>query len=924
MSKVLISMILAVLLALSLLYIIPVQAQEVPRGPWVDEIVFDSSRPEIGIERLIAGEIDWWHDTVDDPGTFKRIQDAKLPYTVSYGLYYELTFNYRCKMNETTGEIIEPVFPNPSKLPRPEVEGKILMNPFCSRRIREAMHYIVNREFIATQIFGGLAEPRYTAITPNFPDYGRLYDVLMEIEETYKYDLEKGKAIIFEEMPKLGATLVGGKWYYKGAPVTIIFLIRTEDLRKDIGDYVSAQLELLGFTVLRYYGTSRDLAPYWIRADPDDGTFHIYTGGWITTVVDRDQSGNFGFFYTKLGRPETLWKKIINTPEFYEVAERLWNLNFTSLEERRELMTKALWLSMKEENQRIFIVNRVAVWPRRPHVVLASDLAGGYSGAWLWPWTIRIVGQVGGKLKTSMRSILVEPWNPVGGSNWIYDQTIIRATGETATEPDPYSGLYWPHRVKKAEVYVQKGLPVFKSLDWVTLEFVDENKVPDDAWLLFDCNTTKIYTVGEVKVKPELLGAFGVTPEVKTTSLVKVVVYYDENLFRGYKWHDGSLFSLADIVYTFIITFDRACPGSKLYDSAYVPSFQSWLSQFRGFKIVQKDPLIIEYYTDIWYMDAEWSASGAANAFWPYYSQGPGPWHVVEMIARAERDGRLAFTSDKAKLLGVDQANLIGGVSLGIIAGYVDKSIAEKWIPYREVLKDYVTETEAVTRYTNLKNWYTAKGHFWVGNGPFYLEKVDYAARTVTIKAFREHVDRADKYAFLAEPPRPVVKIEAPSEVTIGKEAEITIKVLMPTGEPYKSEYVELVRYIVTHLGGRFTGLAELVEEGVYRVKLTEADTSKLAPGPVSIKMIAVSRIVGIPTTEEIVIVAKPYVPIPTLTPSPTPTPTTPPTTPPPTTPSPTPTPTTPPPAIPPEMIAIIVVVVLVVIALIVFLTRKK
>ncbi|OYT60814.1 MAG: hypothetical protein B6U75_00745, partial [Desulfurococcales archaeon ex4484_217_1] len=68
------------------------------------------------------------------------------------------------------------------------------------------------------------------------------------------------------------------------------------------------------------------------------------------------------------------------------------------------------------------------------------------------------------------------------------------------------------------------------------------------------------------------------------------------------------------------------------------------------------------------------------------------------------------------------------------------------------VLGKYISEDEALQRYQNLKKWYEEKGHFWVGNGPFYLDKVDVVAKQLVLKAFREHIDTADKWLIFSEP----------------------------------------------------------------------------------------------------------------------------------------------------------------------------
>ncbi|MEM0087718.1 MAG: ABC transporter substrate-binding protein, partial [Thermofilum sp.] len=139
-------------------------------------------------------------------------------------------------------------------------------------------------------------------------------------------------------MVKMGAEFKEGKWYYKGDPVVITFLIRVEDQRRAIGDYVASQLEKLGFTVKRMYGGSRELAPLWIAGNPADGKWHIYTGGWITTAISRDDASNFGYFYTPLGAGGPLWSAYKPDPLFYEVATRLWNSDYKTIEERHELM----------------------------------------------------------------------------------------------------------------------------------------------------------------------------------------------------------------------------------------------------------------------------------------------------------------------------------------------------------------------------------------------------------------------------------------------------------------------------------------------------------------------------------------------------------------------------------------------------------
>ncbi|MEM2533677.1 MAG: ABC transporter substrate-binding protein, partial [Candidatus Nezhaarchaeales archaeon] len=543
------TLLLTVLLASSLLlsYAPKVLSQAPPKGPWVDEVDFFVEVEEAkAVDMLKKNEMQAYFRDVRDPELFKAVKASPdLWYAMSYGLYFELTFNP-----------VGPVFPATGKL-----------NPFAVPRIREAINYLVDRKYIVDEIMAGMAVPRYTVLTPAFPDYARYADAVRRIEASYAYSLDKAKAIITEEMIKLGAELKDGKWHYKGEPVTLTFLIRVEDQRRQIGDYVASQLEKVGFTVDRQYKTSREAAPLWIRGNPADGKWHIYTGGWITTLVSRDEADNFGYFYTPRPALGPLWSAYRPSPEFDYVAGRLWARDFSSIEERGELVKKALELSMKD-SVRVWLVTQLAPWPARKEVSLTYDLAAGFSGARLWPYTIRYADRVGGVVKVASTDLLVDPVNPVAGSDWIYDAMYYRAASDPALIPDPFTGLYRPQRVKKAEVYALKGLPIGVTLDWVSLKFVDKIEVPTDAWYDWDAKKQEI-----VYAPPG------------TTAKTKTVVYYADELF-DMKFHDGSKFSLADVVFNYILTFDRAKPESPVYDESYVPAFEAFKQYFKGFKIL--------------------------------------------------------------------------------------------------------------------------------------------------------------------------------------------------------------------------------------------------------------------------------------------------------------------------------------------------
>jgi peptide/nickel transport system substrate-binding protein len=640
--------------------------------------------------------------------------------------------------------------------------------------------------------------------------------------------------MIDAEMTTLGAVKnADGKWTYNDEVVTVILLIRNDGdgTRLAIGDYVADQLEKVGFATDRQYKTSSEASPIWIQGDPADGAFHIYTGGWITTAVSRDDGSNFQFFYTPDGLGVPLWQAYQNTDRFYELSQILALNTFTSLEERRELFAEALRLGM-EDSVRVWLVDQTAFSPLKPGIEVAADLAGGIQGGSLQGFTLRYSGQEGGDLTYAMSDLLTDPWNPVGGSNWVYDTAPKRVISDYGVIPDPFTGLQWPQRIESATVVVQEDLPVGKTLDWVTLETAAEIEVPTDAFIDWNPETQTFITVGEKF--PEGL-----------TALRKSVVSYPADFYATYQWHDGSNFSAADFMMLWIMTFDRAYEGSAIYDEAYVSAFNSFQSAFKGFRVTSTDPFTVEYYSDAYQLDAE------NNVFdnWPEYGYGNAPWQMIALGNLAEANGELTWTNAKADALEIEWMSFVDGPSLEIIGKYLDQAIAESYIPYEPTLGMYITADEAAARYANYKAWFEQQGHYWVASGPYYLDKVFSVEKTVTLKHNPDFIDLADKWAGFASPKVADVDVDGEGRVTIGGEAIFDVFVSFE-GEAYPLDELDNVKYLLFDATGALVevGEAEAVADGVFEIVLSGDTTSKLAEGSNKLEAVVVSKLVSIPT----------------------------------------------------------------------------
>ncbi|MCL0089073.1 ABC transporter substrate-binding protein [Dehalococcoidia bacterium] len=811
-------------------------------GAWLDEIVAIIMDHDLAIPKIAAGELHLFGDDIADPEFFEKVvAHPEMGYEQLFGVFMELTLN-------PAGTPEDPTFR----------DGRL--NPFAVPRIREAMNWLLDRDYIAEEIWKGMAIPRYFPLHPAFPDYARIIDVARALELRYAYDPDKGRAIILEEMEKLGAELIDGIWHWEiegvMEPVEIIVLGRIEDARRELAHHVTRILEDLGFVVKELIKTSADASPIWLHGHPYDGLMHIYTGGWIATVISRDQRGVFDYFYTERGIPLPLWRYTKPTPEFDELAERLDLADYECLEERAAMMGRALELAM-EDSHRIFVANSVGFMPRRAEIVLASCLAGGIGGGWLWGLTIRfecpVTGEIqpGGSATVAMPDLMTDPWNPVAGSNWLFDWMFKRAMSDWGAAPDPFTGLWHPQRLERAEVYVREGLPVGVTLDWVDLQFVPAAmEVPADAWVDWCAVEERFITKAEAAAKE------GWDPE-RATADARIRVHYPADLFDKVKWHDGSPLDMGDFLMQMIVDFDRAKEESPIFDPAWVPIYTTFMDHFRGVRIVSEDPLIIESYTTMTALDAEVMAAGWT--WWPEYFRGPGAWHNVALGVLAETAEEIAFGSAKAADLGVDWMSFIAGPSLPILERHLGEAKAAGWIPYAPTLGEFITPAEAAARYANLQNWFEERGHFWLATGPFYLHAAFPVEEILHLKRFPYFPDPADKWVGFVEPRIAEVEVIGPTVVTAGDEAAFDIEVTFE-GEPYPVADVDFVTYLLVDATGEIVhvGEAVAVRDGLWQVVLPGALTAELVAGSTSLEVVVAPIVVAIPTFDAAMFVLLP------------------------------------------------------------------
>ncbi len=791
------------------------------RGGWLDEINISVVSGDSAISQLQAGAIDFYSFNLASDA-FPAIRDAGLSYSQAFGGYYGISFN-------------PAVFSDTTQL-----------NPFSNRKIREATNWLIDRNYINQEIYAGGSLPKLLPVTTQLVEYTNLIDTARALETKYAYDFDRAKEVIDAEMEAMGAELVDGKWSFNGEPITLIFLIRNDGdgTRQPMGDYVSNQLESIGFTVDRQYKTSSEAFPIWQGSTAADGLWHMYTAGYIPSGLSslRDESGNIqqSYLNTSIQASEPFISNI-SDEEFQQLGDDLAQGNYSTKEERDQMMARALELAL-EDSLFVWTIDQRVYAPYNNNVQVTYDLATGPESTNVGPYNLRFVDQEGGTMRIGTNDLFTQPWNTVGGSNWVWDAFIMRATtmgtsnfgGGGGLMADPYTGLAYPHRIESAELTYKEGLPITQNLDWLTVNTEPEVVVPEDAWVDWDATEQRWITAAEK------------FPEGLTANIKSVVVYPDD-LFETVKWHDGSPISVADFVMSMIQGFDPGKEESALYDASLALSVNAGLESFKGYRITSIDPLTIESYTDAYVTDAELNIA----PLWPqspFGLSGENSWQILAISNLAEAAGELAYTQTKADDLEVENTSWVGGPSLEILEQYLDQAASESYIPFEPTLGEYLTQEEVDLRYANLKNWFEEHGHFWVGTGPYYLDQVFTTEKSLVLKNNEEFVDLADRWAIFSEPQLATAVLDGPGQVQAGQEAVFDATINFKD-QPYPQDDIQGVKYILYDASGSVVtvGDATPVGDGQYQVTLDSETTTDLPTGSARLEIAVVPLPVAIP-----------------------------------------------------------------------------
>jgi len=616
--------------------------------------------------------------------------------------------------------------PAPSKNPN-------ILNPFQFKEIRFAVNYLINREFVVDEILNGYGSVQIDPFGISSPEYEALIPVIESYN--FKYNPSLAKGIIEKSLISHGATKLDGKWTYNGSPISIKLMIRSDDLpRKSMGEMLANELEKIGFTVQRDYGDLNKANLVVYGKDPQELSWQVYTEGFGGTsqfvrynpsTAAQMYSPYFGSMPGR-GNP-SFWNYQNSTLD--KITQSIEFSNFTSEEERNELLRQALTLGI-QESVRLFVAQNIDPYAASSSIKgLINDFGAGISTSksLINARSIKNTSSI----NVGVKEVYQGAWNNVGGCNDIYCTNILSLVSDSPTSRNPYTGEVIPLRN-----------------EWTNITTMGPEKrlaVDNDA-VTWNPSDQKWEDVG------------------KNTSKSKVTLHLVYS-----NWQNGQAMNKADLIYQLYFPYEwssKINSTDQTYDPEYAQPAQVALKYLRGTKFLNNSTLVS--FVDYWHFDKKEIADFAS--VWA-----TSPWEVNAAIERLVKNGVFAYSRTEATVKNIEWLSLIIPSHAQAIKQELEKMKAEGFVP--APLKGMVSVDEALKRYDASIKWITEHNHAIIGNGAYEIKNYNPAGRVISLAAFRDSSYPFPKgYWSIYESPKlaKFEKVQYPKIVTRGLPLKIS------------------------------------------------------------------------------------------------------------------------------------------------------
>ena len=659
-------------------------------------------------------------------------------------------------MYQTTSEIWSLLLnPAPNNAPyQLKVNNNLEFNPFAIREVRYALNFLLDRKYVVDEILKGLGNINISPVISGTANSWKFDVQAKKIgisdngnKEAAINDINKamGKAAsLSENQGKLAKK--NGFWYFLGNPITIKFVIESDDSeeKKMFADYFGKLLEESGFKVLKILENKEKAEKLVYETNPAQLSWNVYTEAlredtaspFRDKIIISDMSSISG---NQPGWNETNWWNYKNA-EADNMALKLASGKIQTDLEYWDTLLKMNQIGLKEA-VRIYTVNRmenIVSKSDRFYERLFYDLDLGVKknaleNAYTKNGILNVL-----QLNQNKQQFL-SSWNPINSNGFSDKNTkdLIQMIFDDEMGETPFGQV----AERRTSVMSTKVDSIFqKSPNGETIGVSGNILVPEDA-LIFDRNLNLYKKVSK-----------GLKAAIETNYKINFGM-----------WHHGREIKPTDYIYAEASSYEF---GSK------TPYFEAEMQSKLALKWNKDNTITI------------WSNKFLPKGGIDNIGNIPSlkinsnirgnislPWEIMEGIKALVKEKSLLDTTYIEK---IDMKNpeFIAELKKKLIelsqTGYVP-TILNRKVSSVEAKKNYNLAIKFIEKY----------GHPLIGNGPYILTKLDTKTGYAELSAFRnsKYTEEKGKWADSFRDARlRIDKIELPKQTITGKKLDIYVE----------------------------------------------------------------------------------------------------------------------------------------------------